>query len=335
MQGSVRPTSRLAINGMGRIGRTLFRLLFENGSIQNLIAVNDIMSKDNLIYLLKYDSIRGSLSGEISSTPHGFSVDGHEIFYHQEAALRSLPWHSHSIDTVIEATGLFTHSADAALHLSGGARRVLLTTYSKDIPSTIWGVNHQAIVQETKIISPGDCTINCIAPLIHLVQKNFGIHSVHINVIQAYTTRQQLLDTPYKGFRRGRAAGHSMVPFEVNITPVLENIFPSLKNIIESMSTRVPVPCGAMADVAFVLQNMTDAKAVNSIISKASEEELKNIVSVTFDPIVSSDIIGNSHSGTIDGSLTRVANGNHLKLFAWFDNEWGYANRLLDWLSIF
>ena len=126
-----------------------------------------------------------------------------------------------------------------------------------------------------------------------------------------------------------------MVPFEVNITPVLENIFPSLKNKIESISTRVPVPCGAMADVAFVLQNMTNAKNVNSIISKASEEELKNIVSVTFDPIVSSDIIGNSHSGTIDGLLTRVANGNHLKLFAWFDNEWGYANRLLDWLSIF
>jgi len=330
MQGS-----RLAINGMGRIGRTLLRLLFEKGSIQSVIAVNDIMPKDNLIYLLKYDSIRGTLSAEISSTTNGFSIDGHEIYCYQHAEIKNLPWQKHSIETVIEATGLFTYSADASLHLSNGVKRVLLSTYSKDIPSTILGVNHQTVTQETKIISPGDCTINCVAPLINLVQKNFEIHSIHINVIQAYTTRQQLLDGPYKGLRRGRAASHSIIPFEVNITPALETIFPVLKNKIESMSTRVPVPCGALADISFVLQNPTDAKAVNSIITKASQEELKNITSITFDPIVSSDILGNSHSSAIDGTLTRVVNGNHLKLFAWFDNEWGYANRLLDWLGKF
>jgi glyceraldehyde 3-phosphate dehydrogenase len=142
------------------------------------------------------------------------------------------------------------------------------------------------------------------------------------------------LDGPYKGLRRGRAASHSIIPFEVNITPVLENIFPLLKNSIESISTRVPVPCGALADVSFVLQNPTDAKKVNSMITKASQTELKNITAITFDPIVSSDILGNPHSSTIDGSLTRVMNENHLKLFAWFDNEWGYVNRLLDWLSL-
>jgi len=217
--------SRLAINGMGRIGRTLFRLIYEKGSIQRVIAVNDIMPKDNLIYLLKYDSIRGSLSTEISSATNGFSIDGHEIYYYQQAEIKSLPWHKHSIETVVEATGLYTHSDDALLHLSNGAKRVLLTTYSKDVPSAILGVNDQNVTPETKIISPGDCTINCVAPLINLVQKNFGVHSVHINVIQAYTTRQQLLDGPYKGLRRGRTASHSIIPFEVNITPVLENIF--------------------------------------------------------------------------------------------------------------
>jgi glyceraldehyde 3-phosphate dehydrogenase len=320
---------------MGRIGRTLFRLLYEKGSIQNVIAVNDIMPKDNLIYLLKYDSIRGSLPSEVSSTLNGFSIDGHEIFYYQQAEVKNLPWQKHSIDIAIEATGLFTRSSDASLHLANGAKRVLITTFSKDVPSTILGVNHQNVTPETKIISPGDCTINCVAPLINLVQKNFGVNSVHINVIQAYTTRQQLLDGPYKGLRRGRAASHSIIPFEVNITPVLENIFPALQNKIESISTRVPVPCGALADISFVLQNPTDAKTVNSIMAKASNEELKNISSVTFDPIVSSDILGDPHSSTIDGSLTRVMNGNHLKLFAWFDNEWGYANRLLDWLKTF
>jgi glyceraldehyde 3-phosphate dehydrogenase len=328
MQGS-----RLAINGMGRIGRTLFRLLYEKGSIQNVIAVNDIMPKENLIYLLKYDSIRGSLPSEISSTTNGFSIDGHEIYYYQQPDIINLHWQKHSIDVVIEATGLFTHSNDTSLHLSNGAKRVLLTTFGKDLPSTILGVNHQNVTPETKIISPGDCTINCVGPLINLIQKNLGINSIHINVIQAYTTRQQLLDGPYKGLRRGRAASHSIIAFEVNITPVLENIFPSLKNKIESISTRVPVPCGALADITFVLQNQTDAKTVNSMITKASNEELKNISNITFDPIVSSDILGNPHSSTIDGSLTRVMNGNHLKLFAWFDNEWGYANRLYDWLN--
>jgi len=337
MQGNsyAKPSSRLAINGMGRIGRTLFRLLHEKGSIQSLIAVNDVMAKDNLIYLLKYDSIRGNFLGEIFPTSKGFSVDSHEIIYFQQPEIRSLPWHHHSIQTVIEATGLFTPSSAASLHLTKGAQRVLLTTYSKDVPTTVFRMNSQDVNHETKIISPGDCTINCVAPLINIIQNNFGINSIHINVIQGYTTRQQLLDSPYKGFRRGRAAAYSIVPFEVNIKSVLENIFPALKNKIESMSTRVPVTCGGLADISFFLQNETNGERVASTILKASQLEMNNIVAITHDPIVSSDILGNPHSSTIDGSLIKVTNGNHLKLFAWFDNEWGYTNRLFDWLTMF
>lgn len=325
--------NKLAINGMGRIGRNLFRVLLQKNALQNLIAVNDIMPKENLIYLLKYDSIRGNLSHDIRSTDRGFLVNEHEVHYFQESNIAQLPWQTYSIDTVVEATGLFTHSSEASLHLSCGAKRVLLSTYSKDINSCIWGVNHKNINSQTKLISPGDCTINCVAPILETIRQTWGIQSAHINMIQGYTTRQELLDGPYKGFRRGRAAANAIIPFEVNIKLVLENIFPELNGKIESMSTRVPVPCGALADISIVTENPAHFAEVNSLFENASQKNLKNIVAITYDPIVSSDVINNPHSGIIDGSLTRVTNERHFRLMVWFDNEWGYSNRLFDWIT--
>ncbi|MBS1681502.1 MAG: type I glyceraldehyde-3-phosphate dehydrogenase [Bacteroidetes bacterium] len=326
--------TRIAINGMGRIGRTLLRLLHQESLLKHVIAVNDIMPKENLIYLLKYDSIRGAFNAEIISTQNGFSINGHEIAYTQQAEISKLNWKFFSIDLLIEATGLFTHSTEANQHISSGAKKVLLTTFGKDIPTTVCGVNHLEIKPETQIVSPGDCTINCVAPLIYLIDQHYGIESVHINVIQGYTTRQELLDAPYKGFRRGRAAAHSFIPFEVNIAPVLETIFSTLNSKIESMSTRVPVSCGAMADLSVVLKKHTTAEEINSVIANASKGEMKKWVSITYDPIVSSDVLGNPHASTTDGTLTKITNGNHLRLLAWFDNEWGYANRLLDWIHL-
>ncbi len=322
--------SRYAINGMGRIGRTLFRVLHQRGQLNQLIAVNDLMPKENLIYLLKYDSIHGTFTSEIQSTPNGFSIDAHEIVYVQEPEISKLKWQPLHIDCVIEATGLFTHSTEMQQHLVAGARKVLLTTYSKDLPSTIWSVNDQ---QTSLLVSPGDCTINCVAPLLHIVEQSIGIESVHINVIQGYTTRQQLIDTPYKGLRRGRAAAHSIIPFEVNIRPVLETIFPALSGKIETMSTRVPIPCGALVDISLILKTKTNADSLNELIQQKAETEMKNTVAITFDPIVSSDVLSNPHSALVDGALTKVTNGTHVKLMAWFDNEWGYSNRLADWLS--
>jgi glyceraldehyde 3-phosphate dehydrogenase len=324
---------RLAINGMGRIGRNLFRVLLQKNGFSNLIAVNDVMSKENLIYLLKYDSIRGNLSEDILSTDLGFKVNNHEVLYFQESNITNLPWQAHSIDTVVEATGLFTHSTEASLHLSAGAKRVLLSTYSKDIPSVIWGVNQHTINRQTKIVSPGDCTINCVAPILEVLRQKLGIQSVHINMIQGYTTRQELLDGPYKGFRRGRAAANSIIPFEVNIKSILEHIFPSLVGKIESMSTRVPVPCGALADISIVLEKSAHTDEVNALFEYSSQNEFKNIISITGDPIVSSDILNNPLSGVADGTLTHVTNGRHLRLMVWFDNEWGYSNRLYDWIT--
>jgi len=331
MLSILNPSARISINGMGRIGRTLLRLLHQKKSLKNLVAVNDIMSKENLIYLLKYDSIRGAFPVEIISSPKGFSIDGHEILYSQEQEIKNLPWQDYAIDTVVEATGFFTHSSEASQHLSN-TKRVLLTTFSKDISTTVLGVNHSS-TKESTIISPGDCTINSVAPLINLMERNFGVESVHINVIQGYTTRQELLDSPYKGLRRGRAAGYSIIPFEVNIASILETIFPSLNGKIESMSTRVPVPCGAIADVSMVLKKQTNATGVNTLIEDVSRKEFLGITSITFDPIVSTDILNNPHSSTVDGLLTKVT-GSHLKLMTWFDNEWGYANRLFDWLTL-
>lgn len=323
----------IAINGMGRIGRTLLRILIQQGNLEQVLAVNDIMPKENLIYLLKYDSIRGPLFENIIATERGFKINNHEIRYSQSSDIKSIAWHSLAIDTVVEATGLFTHSSEASVHLSKGAKRVLLTTYGKDLPTTVWGVNHQLV--NSNLISPGDCTINCTAPLINIIKQKWNVQSLHINVIQGYTTRQELIDSPYKGHRRGRAAGHSIIPFEVNIKPVLEEIFPDLRGNIESMTTRVPVPCGALADISFVLKTQADAQAVNTIIEQAAATDLKSIVSITYDPIVSSDILHNPHSGVVDGSLTKVSGGHQLKLMVWFDNEWGYSNRLVDWLCSF
>jgi len=330
---SVSPNSRLAINGMGRIGRNLLRVLLQENAFHSLVAVNDVMSKENLIYLLKYDSIRGNLSQDIRSTDRGFQVGSHEVYYTQESDIGRLHWQTNSIDTVIEATGLFTHSSEASLHLSSGAKKVLLSTYGKDIPSSIWGVNQHTVSRETKIVSPGDCTVNCVAPLLDTVKQQWGIRSAHINVIQGYTTRQELIDSPYKGFRRGRAAANSIIPFEVNIKSVLENVFSTLEGKIESMSTRVPIPCGALADISIVSERPSNRQEVNALFESASQKNLKNIVSITHDPIVSSDVLGNPHSGIIDGSLTRVTNDNHLRLMVWFDNEWGYSNRLYDWIK--
>ncbi|MFY8035700.1 MAG: type I glyceraldehyde-3-phosphate dehydrogenase [Cyclobacteriaceae bacterium] len=322
--------SRYAINGMGRIGRTLFRVLHQRGQLHHLIAVNDLMHKENLIYLLKYDSIHGTFSNEIQPTTNGFTIDGREIIYTQQPEISKLNWQQLAIDIVIEATGLFTHSSEMQQHVAVGAKKVLLTTYSKDLLSTIWRVNDQ---QPSTLVSPGDCTINCVAPLLHILEKAIGIESVHINVIQGYTTRQQLIDAPYKGLRRGRAAAHSIIPFEVNIRPVLETIFPALRGKIETMSTRVPIPCGALADISVVLKNKASADEINSLFQQYANHEMKKSISITFDPIVSTDVLGNSHSSVVDGTLTKVTNGTHAKILAWFDNEWGYSNRLADWLG--
>lgn len=326
-------SERIAINGMGRIGRTLLRLIAQRGALSRIVAVNDIMPKENLLYLLRYDTIRGPLGFSIEASESGFTVNGHEIAYSSEAGIAALRWKDRRIDTVVEATGLFTTKADAAVHLKSGAERVLLTTFSSDIPLTIWGVNnHHA--PEAQLISPGDCTLGCVAPLVNLLMPRWGIESIHVNVIQGYTTRQELIDGPYKGLRRGRAAAQSIIPFEVHITNSLEKIFSGLKDKVQAMSTRVPVACGALAELSVMLAKPATREEVKAYLQEKAATDLAGIIRVTHDPVVSSDILGDTHSATIDGLLTQVTQKRHLRLLAWFDNEWGFASRLADWLQI-
>ena len=323
--------SFLAINGMGRIGRCLFRLLYQQGRLNEIVAIADLMSKENLIYLLKYDSIRGAFPTSIEASEAGILIDGHQIYYNHGDQLPI--WSDMGVDVVIEATGHFTTIERASEHLRSGAKKVLLTTFSFDIPVFVWGVNRPGTKLSEGLISPGDCTINSVAPVLQTIHDEFLVQSVHINVIQGYTTRQELLDKPYKGFRRGRAAAHAIIPFEVNITPILEHIFPDLQNRIESMSTRVPLPCGAFAQVSIVTQKPCSKELVNKIFERKAQGSLQGVTTITYDPIVSADIIGNSNSGVIDGLLTEVTNKHHVRLAVWFDNEWGYVNRLLDWIN--
>jgi glyceraldehyde 3-phosphate dehydrogenase len=308
-------------------------VLAERGELDRVTAVNDIMAKENLLYLLRYDSIRGPLNFSLEPTARGFALDGHEIHYSMQADPAALPWEQHGVQTVVEATGLFTGKTEASAHLQSGAKKVLLTTFSKDIQPAIWGVNHKDN-PATTVIAPGDCTLNCVAPIINLLQSQWGIESLHINVIQGYTTRQELIDGPYKGLRRGRAAAQSIIPFEVLIAASLEKLFPDLSGNIETMSTRVPVACGAMAELSVILAKDSDSEEVGAHFRKATENELRGVTALTTDPIVSTDIIDNPHSATIDSLLTRVTQKRHLRLLAWFDNEWGFSNRLADWLRV-
>ncbi len=322
---------RIAINGMGRIGRLLFRRLLEHPSLE-LVAVNDIMPVDNLVYLLKYDSIYGTFPGELLLENDCLSIAGKKIKILQNENPATLPWNELKVDVVLECSGKFTTGSSAGQHLQAGAKKVLLsTTGANDIPLMIYGFNHSTLSAAKDIISPGGCMTNCSTHILYILNA-IGIKSAHINVLHSYTSRQELIDAPHKQFRRGRAAAESIIPVEVDLYQSLELLLPGMKGRIATVSIRVPVANGAMADFTIQLSNETTATAVNNLFKKASATEFKGIISYTEEPIVSLDIKGNTHSCIIDGSLTSVV-GNHLKLIAWFDNEYGFTSRMIDWLS--
>jgi glyceraldehyde 3-phosphate dehydrogenase len=322
---------RIAINGMGRIGRLLFRRLVDHPGIE-LVAVNDIMGADNLAYLLKYDSIYGTFPHEITAASGSFEVLDKKIRVFEEDHPSKLPWKELKIDAVVECSGKFSHHAGASEHLKAGAGKVLLsTTGSADIPLMIYGFNQSSLTAETNIISPGGCMTNCSVHIIYLLNA-IGIKTAHINVLHSYTSRQELVDTHHKQFRRGRAAAESIIPVEVDLAQSLDRLMPGMKGKIAAMTTRVPVANGAMADFTLQLGDVATVEQVNTIFKKAAQNEFNGIVGYTEDPLVSLDIKGNTHSCVIDGTLTSIV-GDHLKVIAWFDNEYGFTGRMVDWLE--
>ncbi|HEX6191663.1 MAG TPA: glyceraldehyde 3-phosphate dehydrogenase NAD-binding domain-containing protein [Chitinophagaceae bacterium] len=322
---------RIAINGMGRIGRLLFRRLIEYPGVE-LVAVNDIMPPANLGYLLKYDSVYGTFPFPLEANNESIVACGKEVMAFQEDHPSRLPWKKLGIDVVLECSGKFSNNQGASVHLQSGAGKVLLsTTGSTDIPLLIYGFNHSSVQDDTRIISPGGCMTNCSVHILYILNA-IGIRSAQINMLHSYTSRQAVVDAPHAQFRRGRAAAESIIPVEIDLHHSLERLMPGMKNKIASVSTRVPVANGAMADFTIQLNEDVSVEQVNMLFKKAAANEYNGILDYTEEPLVSLDIKGNTHSCLIDGTLTSVV-GNHLKVIAWFDNEYGFTSRMIDWLS--
>jgi len=321
---------RVAINGMGRIGRLLFRRLIHHSAVE-IVAVNDIMEGSNMAYLLRHDSVYGSLDYPDFSEGN-LLVNGSSIICLRQPNPRHLPWKELDVDVVLECTGRFTSRELASQHLNAGARRVLLsTTGSNDIPLLIFGHNHHAADTNTTIISPGGCMTNCTTHLIYLF-NSIGIESVQINVIHSYTSRQELVDAPHADFRRGRAAAESIIPVSVDLAQSLVRLFPLLEGKIAAVTTRVPVPNGALADFNFQLKQEVSATQINRIFKEAAEKTYRGIIGFTEEPLVSLDFKSDTRSAIIDGTMTSVV-GRQVKVMTFFDNEYGYTSRMIDWLN--
>lgn len=322
---------RIAINGMGRIGRLLFRRLMEDNQFE-VVAVNDIMPIENLAYLLKYDSIYGSYQNEIKTQGQSFIINKNKVRYLQNENPEKLPWKDLNIDVVLECSGKFSDKASASKHLVAGAKKVLLsTTGATDIPLLVYGHNQNGSIANLNILSPGGCMTNCSLHILYIL-NSIGITSAHLNILHSYTSRQALVDTPHVQLRRGRAAAESIIPVAIDLNKALNRLLPSLQNKINVFSTRVPVANGAMAEFTIQLKEEITAWEINKLFKTAAKHEYKGILDYTEEPLVSVDIKGNTHSGVIDGTQT-AAIGNHVRIVAWFDNEYGFTSRMIDWLK--
>jgi glyceraldehyde 3-phosphate dehydrogenase len=323
---------RIAINGMGRIGRLLFRRLIFHDKIE-VVAVNDIMPPENLAYLLQYDSVYGTFPESISWSNEWLSTRAKQVRSLQQEHPSQLPWKELDIDVVVECSGRFSKKDSASEHLMSGARKVLLsTTGSDDIPLLIYGFNHMDRGSDTLIVSPGGCMTNCSVHILSLLEP-VGIESVQLNILHSYTSRQELVDAPHKQFRRGRAAAESIIPVEIDLHHSIERLMPGMKNKVAAVSTRVPVANGAMADITIQMQNPVSVAQVNDIFKQSAANERRGILGYTEEPLISLDFKGNTHSCVIDGSLTSAV-GKQLKIIAWFDNEFGFTSRMIDWLDL-
>ena len=322
---------RVAINGMGRIGRLLFRRLFNHPHIE-LVGVNDIMDPQNLAYLLKYDSVYGTFPGPIAFADGHLKTGDRFIPVLNQPNPAALPWNDLGVDVVLECSGHFTSPEAAGQHIKAGAHKVLLsTTGTPEMPLLIYGFNQHALSKDITIFSPGGCMTNCSTHILYILQA-IGIESVQVNFIHSYTSRQELVDAPHKDFRRGRAAAESIIPVPIDLALSLERLIAPLQGRIATTSTRVPVANGALADFSFQMKDDITIEQVNTLFQKAAAGEYKGILEYTEEPIVSLDIKGNTHSAIIDGTLTSVV-GRQLKLIAFFDNEYGYTSRMIDWLE--
>lgn len=324
--------TRIAINGFGRIGRNAFRIAFDRSDLE-VVAVNDLTDTKTLAYLLKHDSNYGTYEHKVSSDDDHIIVNGHKIKVCAEKDPSLLPWKELDIDVVIESTGRFTDKEGAAGHIKAGAKRVVISgpTKSEGVDTIVLGANDDKLEDATEIISNASCTTNSLGAVMAILDAEFGVEKSMLTTVHSYTASQALQDAPAKDLREGRNAAENMVPTSTGAAIAVTLTLPQLKNKFDGISVRVPTPVVSLSDVTALLKRDTTVEELNQVFKKAAKEPFyEGILGVSDEPLVSSDYIGNSHSGTVDLQMTRVVDGNLVKVMVWYDNEWGYSNRLVE-----
>ncbi len=324
--------TKIAINGFGRIGRNAFKIAFERDDLQ-IMAVNDLTDTKTLAHLLKHDTNYGTYQHQVGSDDQNIVVNDQKIKVLAEKDPAKLPWKDLGVEVVIESTGLFTEPEKARAHITAGAKKVIISApVEKEGASTlVLGVNDDQMTTAGDIISNGSCTTNCITPVAAIIESNFGIAKAMMTTVHSYTADQRLQDAPHKDLRRARSAAENIVPTSTGATISAAQVLPALKGLFGGLSLRVPTPVVSLSDFAIVTKRDVTVDGVNAAFKKAAANPFyQGILNVTEEPLVSSDFIGDSHSAIVDLSLTAVVGGNLLKVVAWYDNEWGYSNRLIE-----
>jgi glyceraldehyde 3-phosphate dehydrogenase len=324
--------TRVAINGFGRIGRNAFKIAFERSDLE-IVAINDLTDTKTLAHLLKHDSNYGTYGKKVGYDDKSIIVDGKHVIVLAEKDPAALPWKEHKIDVVIESTGFFVDPAKAKAHIDAGAKKVVLSAPEKGEGATtiVLGVNEDKLEGASDIISNASCTTNCITPVAAVIEANFGIEKAMMTTVHSYTASQKLQDAPAKDLREARNAAENIVPTTTGASIAAAKALPALEGIFGGMSIRVPTPVVSLSDFVIITKRAVSVEEVNEVFKKAAKEPYyQGILDVTEEELVSSDFIGNSHSAIVDLKLTAVVGGTMLKVVAWYDNEWGYSNRLVE-----
>ena len=323
--------TRVGINGFGRIGRSVFRILSDRDDI-NVVCINDLFENEQLAYLLKYDTVMGIFKKEVKATDDALYVGDQKVVMTEHRDPAAIPWKDLGVDVVIESTGVFRERAPLEKHLAAGAKKVLLTVPAKEeIDATIvLGVNDDELKAEHRIVSNASCTTNCLAPIAKIIDDSFGLEEGFITTVHAYTNDQRLADVPHKDFRRSRAAGENIIPTTTGAARAVGKVLPRLKGKLDGLAMRVPVPDGSIVDLVCRLGKNASAEDVNGAVREAAEGPMQRVLEYSQEPLVSSDIIGNPHSSIFDAMSTSSLQDGYLRVVSWYDNEWGYSNRVVD-----
>jgi len=324
-------TVRVGINGFGRIGRSVFRILATRPGVE-VVCINDLYDNETLAYLLRYDSVMGRFKGSVSTDEDYLYVDGSKIRMTAERDPASIPWGELGVSIVIESTGVFRTREKIARHLDAGAKRVILTVPAKDEIDAmiVIGVNEEMLQPEHRIVSNASCTTNCLAPIAKILDESFGIELGILSTVHAYTNDQRLADVPHKDLRRSRAAPDNIIPTSTGAARAVGKVLPALKGKLDGIALRVPVPDGSVVDFACRLRARPGVEEVNAAVREAAAGPLARVVEYTAEPLVSTDIIGNPHSSIFDAQSTQAERDGWARVVSWYDNEWGYSNRVAD-----